>query len=407
MRVALRARADWEQEERERLAPWAVRSAESRGRVVAEPEHPYRTVFQRDRDRIVHSRAFRRLEYKTQVFVHHEGDHYRNRLTHTLEGAQIARTIARTLRLNEDLAEAIALAHDLGHTPFGHAGERVLNELLRGAGGFDHNRQTLRVVDWLERRAPGFRGLNLSWETRAGILKHGCRWEHPVPVPALGAQPSLEAQVADRSDEIAYVNHDLDDGLRSGLLSLAQLEEIPLWREVHARVRAGMPQAEEALLRTQTIVALINRLVTDLVEATARRLEAADPATLAGVHALGRRPPGEGGEGGGGGGGGGGGERLLGYERALEKSLRELKDFLYRNLYHHPHVVATTREAERVLAELWRVVRADPRKLPESVRARFAEDGEDRAIADYLAGMTDRFALAEHRRLVESDGPVL
>jgi len=392
MSRALRTRTDWEQEERERLAPWAVRSADSRGRVVPEPEHPYRTVFQRDRDRVVHARAFRRLEYKTQVFVHHEGDHYRNRLTHTLEGAQIARTIARALRLNEDLAEAIALAHDLGHTPFGHAGERVLDALLRAAGGFDHNRQSLRVVDWLEQRAPGYRGLNLSWETREGILKHGCRWEHPVPVPELGAQPSLEAQVADRSDEIAYVNHDLDDGLRSGLLSLAQLDEIPLWREVHAQVRARIPDADPAVLRTQTIVALINRLVTDLVESSARRLEA---AALPDVEALRRRPVHE------------GGERLLGYERALEKALRELKDFLYRNLYHHPHVVATTREAERVLAELWRVVRADPGKLPASVRARFAEDGEDRAIADYLAGMTDRFALAEHRRLVESDGPVV
>jgi dGTPase len=392
MSVALRTRADWEQEERERLAPWAVRSADSRGRVVAEPEHPYRTVFQRDRDRIVHARAFRRLEYKTQVFVHHEGDHYRNRLTHTLEGAQIARTIARTLRLNEDLAEAIALAHDLGHTPFGHAGERVLDQLLRPVGGFDHNRQTLRVVDWLEQRAPGFRGLNLSWETREGILKHGCRWEHPVPVPELGAQPSLEAQVADRSDEIAYVNHDLDDGLRSGLLSLAQLDEIPLWREVRAEVQARMPEAGERVLRTQTIVALINRLVTGLVESTARRLEV---AALADVEAVRRRLPHE------------GGERLLGYELALEKALRELKDFLYRNLYHHPHVVATTREAERVLAELWHVVRSDPQKLPDSVRARFAEDGEERAIADYLAGMTDRFALSEHRRLVESDGPVV
>jgi len=395
MSLALRTRADQEQEERERLAPWAARSAASRGRVVAEAEHPYRTAFQRDRDRIVHSRAFRRLEYKTQVFVHHEGDHYRNRLTHTLEGAQIARTIARALRLNEDLAEAIALAHDLGHTPFGHAGERVLNELLRGAGGFDHNRQTLRVVDWLEQRAPGFRGLNLSWETREGILKHGCRWAHPVPVPELGAQPSLEAQVADRSDEIAYVNHDLDDGLRSGLISLAQLDEIPLWNGMHEQVRAHMPGAADAVLRTQTVAALINRLVTDLVEASARRLEAAraaDPGALADVEALRRRSD---------------PERLLGYELALEKSLRELKDFLYRNLYHHPHVVATTREAERVLAELWRVVRAHPTKLPESVRARFAEDGEDRAIADYLAGMTDRFALAEHRRLVESDGPVV
>lgn len=383
-RVALRLRTDWEQEERERLAPWAVRSADSHGRVVAEAEHPYRTVFQRDRDRVVHARAFRRLEYKTQVFVHHEGDHYRNRLTHTLEGAQIARTIARALRLNEDLAEAIALAHDLGHTPFGHAGERVLNELMRGAGGFDHNRQTLRVVDWLEQRSPAFRGLNLSTETREGILKHGCHWEHPLPVPVLRCQPSLEAQVSDRSDEIAYVNHDLDDGLRSELLQLGALAEIPLWREVHGEVRTRLPDADEDMLRTRTIVALINRLVTDLVEATADRLEARGPADVEAV----RDTP----------------ERLLGYEAGLEKALRELKDFLFQNLYYHPHVVATTQEAERVLAELWRSLREDPNKLPESVRARFAEDGEERALADYLAGMTDRFALAEHRRLVHPDG---
>ncbi len=383
-RTALRLRTDWEQEERERLAPWAVRSADSHGRVVAEPEHPYRTVFQRDRDRIVHARAFRRLEYKTQVFVHHEGDHYRNRLTHTLEGAQIARTIARALRLNEDLAEAIALAHDLGHTPFGHAGERVLNELMRESGGFDHNRQTLRVVDWLEQRSPAFRGLNLSSETREGILKHGCHWEHPLPVPVLRRQPSLEAQVADRSDEIAYVNHDLDDGLRSDLLQLDALAEIPLWREVHGDVRARLPHVDEDMLRTRTIVALINRLVTELVEATADRVEGRGPADVEAV----RDTP----------------ERLLGYERGLEKALRELKDFLFQNLYHHPHVVATTHEAERVLAELWHSLREDPNKLPESVRARFVEDGEERALADYLAGMTDRFALAEHRRLVHPDG---
>jgi len=382
-RAALRRREDWEQEERERLAPWAVRSAESQGRVSAETEHPYRTAFQRDRDRIVHARAFRRLEYKTQVFVHHEGDHYRNRLTHTLEGAQIARTIARSLRLNEDLAEAIALAHDLGHTPFGHAGERVLNHLLRDAGGFDHNRQTLRVVDWLEQRSADFRGLNLSVETREGILKHGCHWEHPLPVPARRAQPSLEAQVSDRADEIAYVNHDLDDGLRSGLLQTEALADLSLWRESHGEVRARWPSAGERMLRTRTIVALINRLVTDLVETTADRLEAATPADVEAV----RDTP----------------ERLLGYAPSLEKRLRELKDFLFRNLYDHPHVVATTREAEQVLAELWRALHEDPSKLPDSVRARFAEDGAERALADYVAGMTDRFALAEHRRLVHSD----
>jgi dGTPase len=383
--AALRTRSDFEAEEAQRLAPWAVRSAASRGRVVPEPEHPYRTAFQRDRDRVIHSRAFRRLEYKTQVFVHHEGDHYRNRLTHTLEGAQIARTVARALRLNEDLAEAVALAHDLGHTPFGHAGERVLARLLRDEGGFDHNRQSLRVVDLLEERYAGFRGLNLCYETREGILKHGVRFAHPVPMPDRGGQTPLEAQVADRSDEIAYTNHDLDDGLRSGLLAVEALEEVPLFREARreARDRVG-DDASERVLRAQTIVTLINRLVSDLIEASAARLDAAQPADVDAVRAA--------------------APRWIDHAPALGKALRELKEFLYRNLYDHPHVVATTRQAERVLEELWQVLRDDPGVLPEQVRARFAEDGESRAIADYVAGMTDRFALAEHRRLTDGRG---
>jgi dGTPase len=381
--TARRTRVDVEREERERLAPWAVRSGASRGRVVPEPEHSYRTCFQRDRDRIVHARAFRRLEYKTQVFVHHEGDHYRNRLTHTLEGAQIARTVARALRLNEDLAEAVALAHDLGHTPFGHAGERVLARLLRGDGGFDHNRQTLRVVDWLEERSPGFRGLNLTAETREGILKHGCRWEHPLPVPERGAQPSLEAQVADRADEIAYVSHDVDDGLRSGLLTLDGLADVALFGEVVAAVRARLGAVSERVLRAQVQATLIDRLVTDLVESTARRLEADPPADVDALRARAERP--------------------LGYTPELAKALRELKGSLHRNLYDHPHVLATIRKAEHVLEQLWLALRADPTLLPEAVRARFAEDGEARAVADYVAGMTDRFALAEHRRLVDPD----
>ena len=238
----IRTREAFEREEAERLASCAARSAESRGRLVDEPQHPYRTAFQRDRDRIVHARAFRRLEYKTQVFVYHEGDHYRNRLTHTLEGGQISRTIARSLRLNEELAEAVVLAHDLGHTPFGHAGERALAELMKEEGGFDHNRQSLRTVDLLEHRYADFRGLNLTYETREGILKHGCDWTHPVPVPEPALQPSLEAQVADVADEIAYSNHDLEDGLRAGLLDLTELEQVTLWREAHGAVCAGIPR---------------------------------------------------------------------------------------------------------------------------------------------------------------------
>jgi len=381
---SLRTRADYEQEERVRLAPFAVCAAASRGRVAPEPEHPLRTAFQRDRDRVLHAHAFRRLEYKTQVFVHHEGDHYRNRLTHTLEGAQIARTIARTLRLNEDLAEAIALAHDLGHTPFGHAGERALDRLMRADGGFDHNRQTLRVVDLLEQSYPGFRGLNLSYETREGILKHGANWDHPAPLPDRSGQTSLEAQVSDRSDEIAYTNHDLDDGLRSELLTPEQLGEVPLWRDLYGATRERMPDASPPVLRAQTIVALLNHLVTDLVEATAQRLDDARPADVDAVRAAPRR--------------------WLDYSPALAKGLRELKEFLHRNLYYHPHVVATTEKAERVLEELWRVYRSDPSKVPPQVRAYFVADGEARAIADYVAGMTDRFALAEHRRLTHGRG---
>jgi dGTPase len=380
----VRTREQYEQEEDARLAPYAQRSARSRGRVHAEPEHPYRTAFQRDRDRIVHSRAFRRLEYKTQVFVRHEGDHYRNRLTHTLEGSQIARTIARALRANEDLAEAVVLAHDLGHTPFGHAGERVLDALLEGEGGFDHNRQTLRIVDLFEDRYPDFRGLNLTAETREGILKHGANWPHPVPLPALAASPSLEAQIADASDEIAYLNHDLDDGLRSGFVTAEQLEALALWRETRAAVAERTAGAPESVVHAQTVRALIDGLVTDWIEATAGRLSRAGVASADAVRA---HP-----------------ERLGGLSEPTARGKAELKDFLYRNLYHHPEVLRTTQQAEHVLGDLFRACRADPGRLPEHVRARFAEDGEARAIADYVAGMTDRFAHSEHQALLESHG---
>jgi dGTPase len=381
----VRTREAYEREEDERLAPFAQRAARSRGRVHREPEHPYRTAFQRDRDRIVHSRAFRRLEYKTQVFVHHEGDHYRNRLTHTLEGSQITRTIARALRANEDLAEAVVLAHDLGHTPFGHAGEKVLDALLEADGGFDHNRQTLRIVDLFEDRYPAFRGLNLTAETREGILKHGADWEHPVPLPPLFASPSLEAQIADASDEIAYLNHDLDDGLRSGLITAEQLEGVRLWREARERVEFAQPEAIESVVRASTVRALIDGLVTGWIEATARRIAASGAASADDVRA--RK------------------ERLGGLPPEAERGRIELKDFLYRNLYHHPEVLRMTKQAERVLGDLFRAFRAEPARLPEHVRARFGEDGEARAIADYVAGMTDRFALAEHARLGGADAP--
>jgi dGTPase len=376
----LRSREAFEAEERERLAPWAVKSADSRGRIHSQEEHAYRTAFQRDRDRIVHSRAFRRLEYKTQVFVHHEGDHYRNRLTHTLEGGQIARSIARALRLNEELAEAVVLAHDLGHTPFGHAGERVLADLMKTHGDFDHNRQSLRIVDWLEERHPRYRGLNLTYETREGILKHGCDWDHPVPVPAPTAQPTLEAQVADRADEIAYTNHDVDDGLRSGLLRTEDLEQVDLWRDTRARVTARLGETTQRVLHTRTIAALIDRLVTDLLEQTAANLGAALPADPDAVRA--------------------GSEPFVVFSPPLGAGFAALKQFLYDHLYCHPRVVAANEAAVEVLGELFEFYRADAARLPERVRERFDVDGSERAIADYLAGMTDRFALHERERLL-------
>jgi dGTPase len=377
--VILRSRGDAEREERERLAPYAEKSGDSRGRLHPEPEHAYRTAFARDRDRVVHARAFRRLEYKTQVFVHHEGDHYRNRLTHTIEGSQIVRTLARMLRLNENLAEAVVLAHDLGHTPFGHAGERVLDELLVSEGGFDHNRQTLRIVDWLEERYPDFRGLNLTFETREGILKHGCDWTHPVAVPERGPSPSLEAQLADCADEIAYLNHDLDDGLRSGLLDLDQLEAVPLWAEVRFALPRAVREAGSRVLSAQMIRALIDRLVVDLAEATARALADAAPERPDAV----RRLP----------------EPLVRFSTETAGLQQNLKRFLYENLYQHPRVVVVSRQAEQILGDLFHAYRAQPDALPPHVVARFPEDGEARAIADYIAGMTDRFAQAEHEKL--------
>lgn len=380
----IRTREMIEQEEAERLAGYAVKSVQAGGRIVAEPEHPYRSTFQRDRDRIVHSRAFRRLEYKTQVFIHHEGDHYRNRLTHTLEASQIARTAARALRLNEDLAEAVVLAHDLGHPPFGHAGEYPLNELLAGSGGFDHNRQSLRVVDLLEDRYPHFRGLNLSQETRAGILKHGSAWEHPIRLPPSTPHATLEAQIADRCDEIAYNNHDLDDGLRSRLLELEALDQLDLWRDARERVGARMPEASERILRAQTIVALIDHVVTDLVSATSDRLEAAGVQSVDAVRKADRD--------------------LADFSPEVAEGIAQLKRFLSANLYHHPEVARMTAEAKQILSDLYRRYAADASLLPRRVVRRFDDEGAPRAIADYIAGMTDRFARAEHEKLGEAGG---
>jgi dGTPase len=376
-------REDYAALEDQLLAPYALRSAGSRGRVHDEAEHPFRMAFQRDRDRIIHSTAFRRLEYKTQVFVNHEGDYYRTRLTHTMEAAQITRTIASALRLNGDLAEAVALAHDLGHTPFGHAGERVLNDLMAPHGGFEHNAQSLRIVDTLEERYPSFRGLNLTWEVREGIVKHTPPYDKPLATAfARGEAPGLEAQIVDHTDEIAYNSHDIDDGLKSGLLSIEQLEGVAIWQQAYRAVRDQHRGANQRVWRYQTIRRIIDRLVTDLIVTLEERLAAQRIACLADVRAIGRP--------------------LAGFSPETDGQRLELKAFLMDNLYRHYRVVRMAEKAKRVMTELFQAYMSEPRQLPPHVLARRG-DGETlaRVVADYIAGMTDRFALEEHRKLFD------
>jgi dGTPase len=364
------------------LAAYAVSDAASRGRRIAEQPPQTRTEFQRDRDRIVHCAAFRRLEYKTQVFVNHEGDHFRTRLTHSLEVAQIARSVARTLRLNEDLTEAVALAHDLGHTPFGHAGQDALNECMSSDGGFEHNLQSLRVVDVLEQRYAAFDGLNLCFETREGILKH-CPRERASTLGDVGERflrgqrPSLEAQVANLADEIAYNNHDVDDGLRSGLLTLAQLETVPVFRRHLHAVHAQHPDINERRLVHETIRRMVHRLVSDLVECSRGALATVRPASLDEVRAA---PP------------------LIGFSVEVRQEQQELRGFLFANLYRHYRVNRMASKARRIVRELFLAFKDEPGLLPPEYQEQHARDGT-RAIADYIAGMTDRYAVREHRRL--------
>ncbi len=361
-----------------------MRTAASRGRQVPEQEHAFRLAFQRDRDRIIHSTAFRRLEYKTQVFVNHEGDYYRTRLTHTMEAAQIARTLAQALRLNQDLAEAIALAHDLGHTPFGHAGERVLHQLMKPYGGFEHNAQSLRIVELLEERYPQFRGLNLTWEVREGIVKHSLPYDKPLAERFdPGQAPSLEAQLVDYSDEIAYNTHDIDDGLKSGLLSPEQLHEVALWREVFDEVRREHPAAGFRIWRYQAQRRLIDLLVTDLIAAVSRRIEEERITSLEDVRDY-KKP-------------------LVAFSGELEERRQQLKRFLMDNLYRHYLVNRMMVKAQRVVAELFHAYRSEPGLLPPHILRRREEEGEtlERIVCDYIAGMTDRFALQEHRKLFD------
>ena len=375
-------REDREAWEAGHLAPYAMCSHDSRGREWPEEEHPYRTAFQRDRDRVLHTTAFRRLEYKTQVFVVYEGDYYRTRLTHTLEVAQIGRTIARALRANEDLTEAVCLAHDLGHTPFGHAGEETLRKLMAEHGGFDHNEQSLRIVEVLEQRYPDFPGLNLTWEAREGILKHESEYDRGHATryePQL--RPTLEGQIVNAADELAYNAHDLDDGLRAAILDPLAVAELPLWQEVLRRSGLRADRALGDMARHRAIRTLIGLQVTELLEETARRLQAVNARSVEEVRNL----P----------------EMVVGFSAEMEKYNRALKDFLYQNLYRHYRVMRMGAKASRFIQELFATYIAEPVQLPTEVQARIAEEDPYRVVCDYIAGMTDRYALDEYRKLFE------
>ncbi len=373
------------------LASYAAQEAHSRGRRIPEPAPNYRSEYQRDRDRIIHSGAFRRLEYKTQVFVNHEGDMFRTRLTHSIEVAQIGRSIARTLQLNEDLTEAIALAHDVGHTPFGHAGQDALNGCMRDYGGFEHNLQSLRVVDELEERYAEFRGLNLTFEAREGILKH-CAPAKAKELGELGLrflnkkQPGLEAQLANVADEIAYNNHDVDDGLRAGLITIEQLRELHLFSEQYDAVIQRYPDLSGRRLIHEVVRRMINRQVTDLVEASRERLATVAPVDIVAVRA--HSAP------------------LIGFSDAMREHNLELKRFLRKQLYQHYKVKRMSAKAQRVIRTLFEVFMDDPGLLPPEffLHARALEDlhamtGRARAVSDYVAGMTDRYAIAEYERV--------
>ena len=369
------------------LASYAAHSAQSRGRAHAEPGPGSRSQYQRDRDRIIHSTAFRRLEYKTQVFLNHEGDLFRTRLTHSIEVAQIGRTLARSLRLNEDLVEATALAHDLGHTPFGHVGQDVLNECMKDFGGFEHNLQSLRVVDHLEEHYGAFDGLNLTFETREGILKH-CSLNNARQLGELGqrfierSQPSLEAQLSNLADEIAYNNHDIDDGLRSGLLTMEQMEQVELFSRLRRQVEAQYPGLQGRRALYETIRLMITAMTADLVETSSRLLQEASVKSIDDVRAA---PP------------------LIRFSDTMRAETTALKRFLYANLYRHFQVNRMRVKASRIVRELFQAFLDDPVLLPDDYQVDGDPMKQARKIADYIAGMTDRYAIREHRRIFSLD----
>lgn len=363
------------------LAPYGLHSKDSRGRAYPEDEPEYRTAFQRDRDRILHTTAFRRLEYKTQVFIIHEGDYYRTRLTHTLEVAQIGRTVARALGANEDLEEAICLAHDLGHAPFGHSGEVALARLMKDHGGFDHNKQSLRIVTELEQRYPDFPGLNLTWEVREGIVKHESEYD---TADASEYNPELrghlEAQIANAADELAYTAHDLDDGLRSGMITPDMLSGISLW-EILAASLGWHGQELDDLNRHRLIRRLIGLEVSDLVTATDQRLRESGVRSVDELQRL--------------------AYNVIRYSEEMHRRNREIKDFLYTNMYRHPRVVRMAVKAERFITALFEAYQEEPAMLPHHVQASVEQRGLERTICDYIAGMTDRYALQEYAKLFD------
>ncbi len=379
------------------LAPYAVRPETSRGRLHPEAGGDARSPFQRDRDRIIHATAFRRLQYKTQVFVYHEGDHFRTRLTHSIEVAQIARSIARQLSLDEDLSEALALAHDLGHPPFGHAGEDALNSAMKPYGGFDHNAQSLKAVTLLETRYAGFNGLNLTWETLEGLAKHNGPLRRPAPYIAeydaqhpldLGTHASAEAQIAALADDIAYNNHDLDDGLRARLFTLEEVGALPLIGDALAEARRAAPSGVEDRVPSEMIRRVINMMVGDVVAESRRRIAALGPASVDDI----RRAP----------------RPVVAFSDGMIEANNVLRDFLFTRMYRHWRVNRTMAKSKRVVQMLFSLLHGGPQMLPPMWRARAGDAGSPhcaRVVCDYIAGMTDRYALEEHRRMTDPDIP--
>ena len=380
----IRTRLEKEKWETAAFAPYAQKSGETAGRAHAEPAHPHRTEYERDRARIIHSRAFRRLEYKTQVFLNGTGDHLRTRLTHTIEVASISRTIARALGLNEDLAETIALAHDLGHAPFGHSGEETLDGLMKGHGGFEHNTQSLRIVEVIEQKYPRFAGLNLSWEVREGLKKHQKFYDAPTRGARVKhTSPSLEAQIANLADEITYYSHDLDDGLDFHLITLTQLGEMEVWQHSYEEVRRHFPKLKGRELHSYVIRCIIDRQVQDVIATSAEMIEDAGVQSVDEVRQQ-KKP-------------------LIRYSLPLLTANRALRKFLYKNLYYHPTVAGANERACGALKNVFEAYLKKPSLLGETTAKRLRKDGLHRTVCDYLSGMTDRYLLDEHQRLFAAD----